>query len=126
MALIYDNYLEGRDSDEVIDWNWIENNEAFQSSTQYGILTAFNKLDPKVRKHVLKEIGSMSKSLLASNLPSALKKSAMNGLAAIKSYKGEVIPEALVWGQLSWQTYQNILRYFNTYYSESCLIKFVI
>ena len=125
MAVVYDSYLEGKDQDEIVDWEWIENDEAFQSSTSFGALKAFKKLPKKLRKKILLEMGSISKSLLQGNLPSALKKSAMNALQTI-SEKGQIIPEVIVWGQLSWQTYQTILRWYNGQISGKRCVKNII
>ena len=78
MAVIYDTMLQGKDSEEIIDFEWIENDEAFQIATQFNILKAFKHLPEKLQIKVLEKTKPFALSLLKTHLPSELKKYAMN------------------------------------------------
>ena len=114
MAVMYDSMLKGKDSEEIIDFEWIENDEAFQVGTQFNILRALRQLPKKSQKEIFKQIKPFTKALLQTAMPSELKKYAMNSLAIIEKHgRSDIIPETIVLAQLSWQTYQNILRWYN-------------
>ena len=74
MAVMYDNMLQGKDSEEIMDFEWIENDKAFQITTQFNILKAFKNLPKDLQSKVLEQTKPFSLSLLKTHLPSELQK----------------------------------------------------
>ena len=127
MAVMYDNTLQGKDSEEIMDFEWTENDEAFQITTQFNILKAFKNLPKDLQSKVLEQTKPFSLSLLKTHLPSELQKYAMKSLAILENHgRNDVIPETIVIAQLSWHTYQNILRWWNGQISGQRCVKNII